>query len=101
MRANKAISYGLLAIQNIFDNETSDNRTVIDVETEDQLGLLYAISQALTEVGLDISLAKISTEKGAAIDSFYVSEQDSQKVLHPDRQKYIAEKLMGALRSLD
>jgi [protein-PII] uridylyltransferase len=83
-----------------FDNETSENRTVIDIETEDQLGLLYATSQTLTEVGLDISLAKISTEKGAAIDSFYVSERDGQKVLHPDRQKYIAEKLVGAMKRL-
>ena len=73
---------------------------MIDIETEDQLGLLYAVTQTLSEVGLDISLAKISTEKGAAIDSFYVSERDGQKLLHPDRQKYIADKLMTALRAL-
>jgi [protein-PII] uridylyltransferase len=83
-----------------FDNETSENRTVIDLEAEDHLGLLYAVTQVLAEVGLDISLAKICTEKGAAIDSFYVSERDGQKVLHPDRQKYVAEKLMTALRAL-
>jgi [protein-PII] uridylyltransferase len=83
-----------------FDNETSENRTVIDLETEDHLGLLHAVSRALTEAGLDISLAKISTEKGAAIDSFYVNERDGQKVLHPDRQKYIAEKLLNAMRAL-
>jgi [protein-PII] uridylyltransferase len=83
-----------------FDNETSENRTVIDLETEDHLGLLHTVSRALTEAGLDISLAKISTEKGAAIDSFYVNERDGQKVLHPDRQKYIAEKLLNAMRAL-
>jgi len=83
-----------------FDNETSEIRTVIDIETEDHLGLLYAVSQTLSEIGLDISLAKISTEKGAAIDSFYVSERDGQKLLHPDRQKYVADKLMTALRGL-
>ena len=83
-----------------FDNETSGNRTVIDVETEDHLGLLHAIAQTLSEVGLDISLAKISTEKGAAIDSFYVSERDGQKVIHPERQKYIAERLLAALSAL-
>jgi [protein-PII] uridylyltransferase len=83
-----------------FDNDTSDNRTVIDLETEDHLGLLYTASKTLAEVGLDISLAKISTEKGAAIDSFYVSELDGQKVLRPERQQYIAEKLMQALNAL-
>jgi len=84
-----------------FDNETSEFRTVIDIETEDQVGLLSAISQTLTDVGLNISLAKISTEKGAAIDTFYISERDGQKILHPDRQKYIAEKLLAALRALE
>jgi [protein-PII] uridylyltransferase len=84
-----------------FDNDTSENQTVIDIETEDQLGLLSAISLTLSEVGLNISLAKISTEKGAAIDTFYISERDGQKILHPDRQKYIAEKLLAALRQLE
>ena len=84
-----------------FDNDSSENRTVIDLETEDHLGLLYVASEALAEADLDISLAKISTEKGAAIDSFYVGELDGQKVLKPERQKYIAEKLMSALRTLE
>src|SRR5262249_15345407 len=83
-----------------FDNETSENQTVIDMETEDHLGLLCAISQVLADAGLDISLAKISTEKGAAIDSFYVSERDGQKILRPERQEYIAEKLLSALKAL-
>jgi [protein-PII] uridylyltransferase len=83
-----------------FDNDTSENRTVIDLETEDHLGLLYAVSEALAEAGLNITLAKISTEKGAAIDSFYVSERDGQKVLRAERQKHIAERLLAALSAL-
>jgi [protein-PII] uridylyltransferase len=74
---------------------------VIDVETEDRVGLLYVISQALTECRLDITLAKILTEKGAAIDTFYVCEADTQKVIFPDRQKVIAEEIRGAISSLD
>jgi len=84
-----------------FDNETSQNRTVIDIETEDRLGLLYVISEALSELRLDISLAKISTEKGAAIDTFYVSELDGQKIVSPPRQKFIAENLRQALARMD
>jgi len=80
-----------------FDNETSDTRTVIDVETEDQVGLLYTISRALAELGLDIYLAKISTEKGAAIDSFYVSERDGAKILEPGRQGEIERRLRAAI----
>ena len=83
-----------------FDNDTSAHYTVIDLETEDHLGLLYAISQVLTELGLDIALAKISTEKGAAIDSFFVADPDTGKVRDLARQRLIAERLLGALHLL-
>jgi [protein-PII] uridylyltransferase len=83
-----------------FDNETSETSTIIDLEAEDHLGLLFTTSKTLAELGLDISLAKISTEKGAAIDTFYVSESDGQKVVRPERQKYIAERLLVALKAL-
>jgi [protein-PII] uridylyltransferase len=84
-----------------FDNDTSETRTVIDVETEDRVGLLYVISQALTECGLDITLAKILTEKGAAIDTFYVCEEDTQKVIFPDRQAFLEARIRAAIASLD
>ncbi len=84
-----------------FDNGTSETRTVIEIETEDRVGLLYAISQTLSELDLNISAAKIITEKGAAIDSFYVSELDGQKVLDEHRQKSVGRKLLEAIRRLE
>ena len=83
-----------------FDNVTSESRTVMDVETEDRVGLLYAISQALHDLDLDLSVAKIVTEKGAAIDSFYVAEEDGSKIVAPDRQKQIERKLRSAIAKL-
>jgi [protein-PII] uridylyltransferase len=84
-----------------FDNESSETRTVIEIETEDRIGLLYAISQTLSELELDITGAKISTEKGAAIDSFYVREADGAQVLAAERQHNIERKLLQAIHSLD
>jgi len=84
-----------------FDNGTSDTRTVIDVETEDHVGLLHAISQTLSELGLNISVAKIGTEKGAAIDSFYVREQDGGKIFSPERQQEIERQLRVAIGRLE
>jgi [protein-PII] uridylyltransferase len=83
------------------DNEASDTRTVIEVETEDRIGLLYAISQTLTDLSLDISAAKICTERGAAIDSFYVRELAGGKILAPERQRAIEHKLRHAIHALD
>ncbi len=84
-----------------FDNDTSDNRTLIEIEAEDRVGLLYAISQTLAELRLDISAAKILTERGAAIDSFYVREQDGGVVADPHRQRQIQNALRHAIAELD
>lgn len=84
-----------------FDNEASDTRTLIEIETEDRLGLLYAISQTFTELALDISGARIVTERGAAIDSFYVCELDGGKVENAARQLFIEDRLRSAIKQLD
>jgi [protein-PII] uridylyltransferase len=84
-----------------FDNEASDTRTLIEIETEDRIGLLYAIAQTLTEVQLDISAARVCTEKGAAIDSFYVHEIGGGKVVAPERQKTIESRLRHTIHVLD
>jgi [protein-PII] uridylyltransferase len=84
-----------------FDNESSEARTMIEIETEDRVGLLYAISRAFSELALDISAAKILTEKGAAIDTFYVRELDGGKVFAEPRRKAIERKLRQGIQSLD
>jgi [protein-PII] uridylyltransferase len=84
-----------------FDNQSSEHRTLLEIETEDRVGLLYGISHALSELDLDISAAKILTEKGAAIDSFYVRELDGGKIVSETRQKSIERKLRSAINALD
>ena len=83
------------------DNDASEDRTLIEIETEDRIGLLYTISQTLTELALDISAAKICTEKGAAIDSFYVRELAGGKILAPERHRAIEHLLRQAIHKLD
>ncbi|MCL4178866.1 MAG: [protein-PII] uridylyltransferase [Verrucomicrobia bacterium] len=82
------------------DNGSSEDFTVLDLETEDHVGLLHAVSRVLTELELDIVLAKIQTEKGAAIDSFYVRERPQGKVLDPARQAEVIRQLGDAIGGL-
>jgi [protein-PII] uridylyltransferase len=70
---------------------------VIDLEAEDRVGLLHALAAAFAELGLDISLAKITTEKGGAFDTFYVTDADGQKVTQPGRLREIERRLRAAL----
>ncbi len=83
------------------DNTVSDDRTLIEIETEDRLGLLHAISQTLAEQRLDISAARIVTERGAAVDSFYVREIDGGQINLPARQAAIELALRTAIGQLE
>jgi [protein-PII] uridylyltransferase len=71
------------------------------VETEDRMGLLHAISQALSATRLDVSLAKICTAMGVAGDTFYVSELNGQKVLDASRRWEIEAALRAAIAKLE
>ena len=83
-----------------FDNEVSETRTLIEVEAEDHLGLLYMISQTLSKLAVDIIGARIVTERGAAIDSFYVCELSGGKIDSPERQSVIERRLREAIHRL-
>ena len=84
-----------------FDNESSETRTLIEIQTEDQLGLLYAMTQTFAELAVDIAGARIFTERGAALNSFYVRELAGGKIISPERQKQIEVRLREAIRQLD
>ena len=84
-----------------FDNTSSDTHTIIDLETEDRVGLLFTVSHALSDLGLDISTARITTEKGAAVDSFYVRELDGAKLTLPERREAVEASLREVISKLD
>lgn len=58
-------------------HELSLKRTIIEIQASDQIGLLYRIGRAIFEHGFDITFARISTERGAAVDTFYIEPVES------------------------
>ncbi len=68
----------------LIDNLASDFYTVIEVHASDRAGLLYSITHALSELSLDIHLAKVSTYGKHVVDVFYVWDLDGQKVTDPE-----------------
>ncbi len=57
------------------DNKAHRSYTLVQIETPDRVGLLYDLLSAFGAAEIAIVLSRISTEKGAAIDTFYVAEQ--------------------------
>lgn len=85
------------ATQVKFENDTSDEYTIIDVFASDRPGLLYTITRTLSELGLSIARAKISTEATKAIDSFYVRDANGKKLTEGARLAQAREKLEVAI----
>jgi [protein-PII] uridylyltransferase len=64
----------------VISNQIHPSYTVIDLQTADRLGLLYDVLFQLSRAGINIALSRVATEKGAAFDSFYVTDLDGRKI---------------------
>ena len=66
------------------DNEGHPSFTIVDIETPDRMGLLYDLFGAITRLGLSLELARITTEKEVAMDTFYLCRADDGGKLSAD-----------------
>lgn len=80
-----------------FENDISPDVTIIDIFAMDVPGLLFKITRALSEEGLLIHRARISTEANRAIDSFDIQDRRGRKIAAASRLREIRKKLQEAL----
>lgn len=71
------------------DPDAGSQATVVEVVGPDRIGLLYRLTQALTELDLDITRAKVATIGGDVVDTFYVQDRTGSKVVDPDHLREI------------
>jgi len=76
------------------DNDSHPAYTLVDIQTPDRLALLYTLLRAIGQAGAHIHLSRIATEKGAAIDSFYITDAEGRKM----KDKASVARLQDALR---
>ena len=66
-------------------HEISMQRTIVEVQARDQIGLLYRLAKAIFDFGFDITFARIGTERGVAIDTFYIESANHEPVEDSER----------------
>jgi [protein-PII] uridylyltransferase len=79
------------------DNDISGYYTVIDITTNDRVGLLYQITSTLYSLGLYVDVSKILTKANIVSDIFYVKDIFGQKILSTDRLEKIRNRLFEVI----
>ncbi|PYK64792.1 MAG: [protein-PII] uridylyltransferase [Verrucomicrobia bacterium] len=80
------------------DNKTHPTYTLIEIQATDRLGLLYDILSCLDRENVLITLSRINTQDGAAIDTFYVMDRSTcAKITDPRRITAIQQHLKEAI----
>ena len=80
--------------------ELSLNQTIIEIQTNDELGLLFRIGREIFKFGYDITFARIATEQGAAMDTFYIEPIDARTEPENDSQSRNLQELQKSLEAI-
>jgi [protein-PII] uridylyltransferase len=80
-----------------FDNDYSNEHTVVRVEATDRLGLLHDLLKALADCKLNIDEALVETVDHLATDTFYVTDLRGEKLRAPEQLQKLRTALVDAV----
>jgi len=66
-------------------NDESEFYTIVDVTTDDRIGLLHDLTQAIARQDLEIYLSKAATVLDQVRDTFYLKDASGDKLQDPER----------------
>ena len=85
----------------VIDNRASHTHTVIELNGRDRPGLLHDVTAAISEQGLQIASAHVTTYGVRAVDVFYVKDVFGLKVENERKLTALRAALLAALGSPD
>ena len=85
----------------MIDNHASNTFTVIEVNGRDRPGLLHDVTAAISEQGLQIASAHVTTYGVRAVDVFYVKDVFGLKIENERRLSQIRAALLHSLENSD
>jgi len=81
----------------MIDNRASNTHTVLEVNGRDRPGLLHDVTAAISQQGLQIASAHVTTYGVRAVDVFYVKDVFGLKVENERKLTQLREALLAAL----
>ena len=85
----------------VIDNRASNTHTVLEVNGRDRPGLLHDVTAAISEQGLQIASAHVTTYGVRAVDVFYVKDVFGLKVENERKLATLRQALLAALQPPD
>ncbi len=82
----------------VVDNSASNTYTVLEVNGRDRPGLLHDVTAAISDQGLQIASAHVTTYGVRAVDVFYVKDVFGLKVEHDGKLARLRDALLQALQ---
>jgi len=80
-------------------HELSLKRTIIEVQATDRIGLLFQLTRLISKKGFDITFARIATERGVAMDTFYIENVNQGESSETSNLLELREELDAVVRT--
>ncbi len=81
----------------VIDNKAHPAYTLVQIQTPDRTGLLYDLLSCLGRESVSIGLSRVSTQNGAAIDTFYITDSTTDaKITDATRIRALEARLQTA-----
>jgi [protein-PII] uridylyltransferase len=84
-------------VRSVWYDNGPEKHTVFEVVAPDRRGLLYEVLCCIGEGGFEISSARITTEKGVAMDTFHITGLDGVKIHEDSRLFALKKRLQGVI----
>ena len=81
----------------VIDNRASNAQTVIEVNGRDRPGFLHDVTAAISEQGVSISSAHVSTYGVRAVDVFYVKDMFGLKITNEQKLGQLRQAVLAAI----
>jgi len=95
-KGNDAMQTSFPPIVEVY-HEPSMQRTIVEIQARDEIGLLFRLGKAISDHGFDITFARVGTEHGVAIDTFYIENANHSPATETARLQALKEALTDVI----